>query len=316
MQVDLLFDPFGGRWEDLLAAAVVAEDAGFDGVWLYDHLAGSAHRASHVLECWTVLSALAAAVPQLAIGSLVLNVANRDAGTLAVMAATLQEVSDGRLLLGIGAGGGAGTPYAAEQAALGRLVHGDVTRRAAVESTIATLRQVWSGTAGGTGGFLRPSPSPPVIVGGFGPKMAELAGRLGDGINAPSGPNLPRLLDIAREARVAAGRDPDTFLVTTSGSPTDDRLARLGVHRVITIVRPPYTDAVGNLAHCHRPTLNTRPRLPEYQTAAVTDAGVMAANGSRKAGAARRRKRRMDRVEHDLSAEQWTMLTAAWGGAH
>jgi alkanesulfonate monooxygenase SsuD/methylene tetrahydromethanopterin reductase-like flavin-dependent oxidoreductase (luciferase family) len=110
VQVDLLFDPFGGRWEDLRAATVVAKDAGFDGVWLYDHLAGSAHRASHVLECWTVLSALAAAVPQLAIGSLVLNVANRDAGTLAVMAATLQEVSGGRLLLGIGAGGGARTP--------------------------------------------------------------------------------------------------------------------------------------------------------------------------------------------------------------
>ena len=248
MQVDLLFDPFGGRWEDLRAAAVIAEDSGFDGVWLYDHLAGSSHRAAHVLECWTVLSALAAAVPQLAIGSLVLNVANRDAGTLAVMAATLQEVSGGRLLLGVGAGGGAGTPYAAEQAALGRPVHGDVARRAAVESTIATLRQVWSGTVGGADGFLRPSPAPPVIVGGFGPKMAELAGRLGDGINAPSGPNLPRLLDVAREARLAVGRDPDTLLVTTSGSPTDDRLARLGVHRVITIVRPPYTDAVGHLA--------------------------------------------------------------------
>ena len=248
VQVDLLFDPFGGRWEDLRDAAMRAEEAGFDGVWLYDHLAGSAHRASHVLECWTVLSALAAAVPQLAVGSLVLNVANRDAGTLAVMAATLQEVSGGRLLLGIGAGGGAGTPYAEEQQAFGRPVLGDVARRAAVESTITTLRQVWSGTAGGVDGFLRPSPPPPVIVGGFGPKMAELAGRLGDGINAPSGPSLPRLLDVARDAHAAAGRDPDTFLVTTSGSPTDDRLARLGVDRVITMVRPPYSDAVGHLA--------------------------------------------------------------------
>src|SRR6187549_1257235 len=132
MQVDLLFDPFGGRWEDLRDAAAHAEEAGFDGIWLYDHLAGSAHRAPHVLECWTVLSALATAVPQLAIGPLVLNVANRDAGTLAVMAATLQEVSGGRLLLGVGAGGGAGTPYAAEQRAMGRPVAGDAARRAAV----------------------------------------------------------------------------------------------------------------------------------------------------------------------------------------
>ena len=248
VQVDLLFDPFGGRWDDLRDAAVLAEESGFDGVWLYDHLAGSAHRAPHVLECWTILSALAAAVPQLSIGSLVLNVANRDAGTLAVMAATLQEVSGGRLLLGVGAGGGAETPYAAEQLALGRPVPGGAARRAAVESTISTLREVWSGTAGGTGGFLRPSPPPPVIVGGFGPKMAELAGRLGDGINIPAGPALPHLLDVARDAHAASGRDPDTFLVTTSGSPTDGRLAGLGVHRVITMIRPPYTDAVGHLA--------------------------------------------------------------------
>jgi 5-methylcytosine-specific restriction endonuclease McrA len=40
----------------------------------------------------------------------------------------------------------------------------------------------------------------------------------------------------------------------------------------------------------------------------------MAVNRSRKARYARRRKRRMDRVEHDLSDEQWTALQAAWGG--
>jgi len=248
VHVDLLFDPFAGRWEDLRDAAVLAEESGFDGLWLYDHLAGSAHRAPHVLECWTVLSALAAAVPQLAIGPLVLNVANRDPGTLAVMAATLQEVSGGRLLLGIGAGGGVGTPYEAEQRALGRDVAGDVARRRALEAAIATLREVWTGTTHGVGGFLRPTPPPPVIVGGFGPKMAELAGRLGDGINAPAGPALPRLLDIARTAHAAAGRDPATFVVTTSGAPHDQRLAALGVQRVITMVRPPYTESVGHLA--------------------------------------------------------------------
>jgi alkanesulfonate monooxygenase SsuD/methylene tetrahydromethanopterin reductase-like flavin-dependent oxidoreductase (luciferase family) len=248
VQVDLLFDPFGGRWEDLRDAAALAEGAGFDGVWLYDHLAGSAHGAPHVLECWTILSALAAAVPRLALGSLVLNVANRDAGTLAVMAATLQEVSAGRLLLGIGAGGGMGTPYAGEQLALGREVPGDAARRGAVEATVATLRRVWSGATGGASGFLRPDPPPPVIVGGFGPKMAELAGRLGDGINVPPGPSLARLIDIAREAHVRRGRDPAALLVTTSGSPTDERLARLGVDRVITMIRSPYTAAVGRLA--------------------------------------------------------------------
>ena len=246
--MDLLFDPFGGRWEDLRDAAVLAEGAGLDGLWLYDHLAGSVHGAEHVLECWTVLSAVAAAVPRLMVGSLVLNVANRDAGTLAVMAATLQEVSGGRLLLGVGAGGGVDTPYAAEQVALGREVPGDAVRRSTVEATIGTLREVWSGATGGAAGFLRPDPMPPVIVGGFGPKMAELAGRVGDGINAPPGPSLARLIDIAREAHARRGRDPERFVVTTSGLPTDERLIRFGVHRVITMVQPPYTVAVGRLA--------------------------------------------------------------------
>ena len=224
--MDLLFDPFGGRWEDLRDAAVLAEGAGLDGLWLYDHLAGSVHGAEHVLECWTVLSAVAAAVPRLMVGSLVLNVANRDAGTLAVMAATLQEVSGGRLLLGVGAGGGVDTPYAAEQVALGREVPGDAVRRSTVEATIGMLREVWSGATGGAAGFLRPDPMPPVIVGGFGPKMAELAGRVGDGINAPPGPSLARLIDIAREAHARRGRDPERFVVTTSGFPrTSDSFA-------------------------------------------------------------------------------------------
>jgi alkanesulfonate monooxygenase SsuD/methylene tetrahydromethanopterin reductase-like flavin-dependent oxidoreductase (luciferase family) len=245
--VDLLFDPFGGRWEDLRDAALTAEAAGFDGVWLYDHLAGSVHGAPHVLECWTVLSALAAAVPRLTVGSLVLNVANRDAGTLAVMAATLQEVSGGRLLLGVGAGGGVGTPYAAEQVALDRPVPGDAARRRAVEATVATLRDVWSGATGGAAGFLQPDPPVPVIVGGFGPRMAALAGRIGDGVNLPGGPSLSRLVDTARTSHAAAGGDPDRFIVTTSGSPTDERLARLGVDRVITMVRPPYAASVARL---------------------------------------------------------------------
>src|SRR5204863_8058765 len=137
------------RWADVQAGALAAEEAGFDGVWTYDHLAGSVHRESHVLECWTALTAIAAVVPRIAIGPMVLNVANRDAGTLAVMAATLQEVSGGRLLLGLGAGGGRDLPYAQEQYALGRDVPGDRARRANVESAITTLRSVWSGTSGG-----------------------------------------------------------------------------------------------------------------------------------------------------------------------
>jgi alkanesulfonate monooxygenase SsuD/methylene tetrahydromethanopterin reductase-like flavin-dependent oxidoreductase (luciferase family) len=248
--IDLLFDPFGARWTDVRAGALAAEQAGFDGVWLYDHLAGSVHGAPTVVECWTTLTAIAAVVPRINIGPMVLNVANRDPGTLAVMAATLQDVSGGRLLLGLGAGGGRDTPYAHEQYALGRAVPGDRARRAAVETAVAQLRRVWSGAVDGVGGFPRPEPPPPIIIGGFGPKMAELAGRVGDGMNAPGGAQLPSLIRIAREAHERAGRDPDAFIVTTSASASArdrDRLADVGVDRMVILIPSPFVDGVATV---------------------------------------------------------------------
>ena len=259
MYVDVLLDPFGVDWPTFAHAAAAAEAAGFDGVWTYDHLAGSVHGASSVLECWTALTALAATVPRVVIGSMVLNVANRDAGTLGVMAATLQHISGGRLLLGIGAGGGRETPYASEQYALGRTVEGDGARRRAVERAIATFREVWTGQTGGASGFVRPDPAPPVIVGGFGPKMSRLAGRSADGINLPASRNLPDLLAVALEARAGAGRDSEPFLVTASSVLSDEWLARdgdahvrvaaMGVHRVVLYVRPPYRELIRLAAH-------------------------------------------------------------------
>jgi len=254
VRTDLLFDPFGARWAHVQEAAVAAEAAGFDGVWTYDHLAGSVHRTSRVLECWTTLTAIAASVPRIMVGSMVLNVANRDPGTLAVMAATLQEVSGGRLLLGIGAGGGRDTPYAAEQEALGRPVGSDRVRRAAVEDTAVTLRGVWTGEYGGASGFLRPDPAPPIIVGAFGPVMSELAGRVADGVNlSASHPYLGSLLDVARTAHQDAGRG-DGFLVTASASLSPEwlradsrhreRLAAFGVDRLVLFAPPQDVGAI------------------------------------------------------------------------
>jgi alkanesulfonate monooxygenase SsuD/methylene tetrahydromethanopterin reductase-like flavin-dependent oxidoreductase (luciferase family) len=251
MQIDVLFDPFDATWRQVLEGAEAAAAEGLGGVWLYDHLAGSVHHQQRVLECWTTLTAIAAAVPGIAVGPMVLNVANRDPAMLAIMAATLQEVSGGRLLLGLGAGGGPGTPYAAEQRALGRTVAGDAARRSAVEAAVATLRSVWSGTYGGVGGFLVPRPPPPVLLGGFGPAMAQLAGRVADGINVPDGPSLSRLLAVARAARAASGRDPSTLVVTVSAAPTRAtiaRLAELGVDRVVAFARAPFAPQAERLA--------------------------------------------------------------------
>src|SRR5262245_37496437 len=125
IEVDVLLDPFGTSWPELRDAAAVAVDAGFRGIWTYDHVDGRVYDAPHVLEGWTILSALAAVVPTVVLGPMVLNVANRHPAVLAAMAATLQHVSDGALLLGLGAGARPGSRYAREQQALGRPVFGD-----------------------------------------------------------------------------------------------------------------------------------------------------------------------------------------------
>jgi alkanesulfonate monooxygenase SsuD/methylene tetrahydromethanopterin reductase-like flavin-dependent oxidoreductase (luciferase family) len=229
VKIDVLLDPFGARWEDVLDAARAAEGGGFDGVWTWDHMSGAVHRAPHVLECWTLLTAIAASTERVMIGPLVLNPANRDAGTLAAMAATLQHISGGRLLLGVGAGGGANTPYAEEQYALGRDAPPDPVRREATMRTIATLHDTWQQP-----GFLVPQPRPPIIVGGFGPKMATLAGRHADGFNAPYGRGFDRLAGIVRR------HNPHAII---TASATLDRRAELGDHgvdRMIVYVAPPY----------------------------------------------------------------------------
>jgi len=261
MDIDLLLDPFGARWADVRDAAVLAEGLGFGGIWMWDHLAGQAHGADGVLECWTTLSALAAVTERVMLGPLVLNVANRRPGVLATMAATLQEVSGGRLLLGLGAGGGTGTPYPAEQEALGMTVPADPVRRLQVEEAVHVLRHVWTGavepwagehvTLGSGHGFLRPTPTPPIIIGGFGPKTMALAGRIADGLNLPAEhPRLADLVAVARQAHADAGRDPQRFLVTVfsrlhprwadPGSPPRATLDEVGVDRLILLVAPPY----------------------------------------------------------------------------
>ena len=210
-------------------------------MWLWDHLAGSTHGRDRVLECWTVLSALAAETERLMLGPLVLNNANRDPALVAIMAATLQEVCSGRLLLGIGAGGNTSTPYAAEQVAFGRSVGTDPERRRQLEDGVATIRSVWTGRHGGSHGYLVPDPAPPIVVGGFGPKTAALGGRIGDGVNFMVG--MAELVDIARRARADAGRDPSTLLVTLNAELSArslDAARAAGADRAICYLAAPY----------------------------------------------------------------------------
>jgi alkanesulfonate monooxygenase SsuD/methylene tetrahydromethanopterin reductase-like flavin-dependent oxidoreductase (luciferase family) len=241
--------PMGARWADMRAAALAAEAAGFDGLWTWDHLRDpdGDDGGPGVPEAWTALTALAAITTRLMLGPLVLNVANRHPGVLANMAATFQAVSGGRLLLGIGAGGSRRTPYAAEQDAIGQAVERDEVRARRVVEAIGLIRRLWSGE----GGFLRPVPPPPIIVGGFGPRMAGIAGRHGDGFNTQAmHPALADLVRLARDEHAGSGREPARFVVTVfagldkrwleSDSRGRQLLERVGVDRLILLVAPPF----------------------------------------------------------------------------
>ena len=127
--------------------------------------------------------------------------------------------------------------------------------------TAQVLRRLWSGEASSfagrqfrldrPSGFLRPDPPPPIIVGGFGPRMAAIAGRFGDGFNTQAmHPDLAELGRVAREAHAASGRDPARFGLSVfaglgprwlrADAPERVRLERVGVDRLILLASPPY----------------------------------------------------------------------------
>lgn len=88
---------------ELVAMAEELERLGFDSLWLADHLLYREPDADDVgpLECWTALTAVAARVPRLRIGPFVLAAPFRNPAVLAKSAVTLDEISGGRLVLGI-----------------------------------------------------------------------------------------------------------------------------------------------------------------------------------------------------------------------
>jgi alkanesulfonate monooxygenase SsuD/methylene tetrahydromethanopterin reductase-like flavin-dependent oxidoreductase (luciferase family) len=91
------------RWPEYRGLARTAEEVGFDSIWLGDHLLyRSPERAPW--EAWTLLSALAAATERVRLGPLVACAGFHPPGLIAKMAATVDEVSGGRFVLGLGAG--------------------------------------------------------------------------------------------------------------------------------------------------------------------------------------------------------------------
>ncbi len=186
MRVSLCLDP-GRSWPQLLALARRADVAGWYGVYVCDHFMphDPAGRPADgpVLECWMVLAALAEQTAGVTLGSLVLGNTYRHPAVVARMAGTVDQISQGRLVLGIGAGW-----QPNEHAAYGIPLPAARDRIAALDEACAVIRSRLNQQPSAAGGAARrrrtrdaqPRARLPLLVGGSGPGILRVAARHAD----------------------------------------------------------------------------------------------------------------------------------------
>jgi alkanesulfonate monooxygenase SsuD/methylene tetrahydromethanopterin reductase-like flavin-dependent oxidoreductase (luciferase family) len=207
MQTDIVLSPIDVSAPALVEAARRAEAAGFGGIWTYDHISGIAFQGRPVLDLWTVLASIAAETTRVSVGPLVVNTVARHPAHVAVATATLQDLSGGRVHLGLGAGAGPDSPYSQELAMVGLPVLDSATRRQGVVDTINFLRAVWARDPRYTG-ILVPDPFPAIYVAANGPKLAAVAGSHADAVNFHDWQeDLPGAVAAAINAAREAGND-------------------------------------------------------------------------------------------------------------
>ena len=219
-----LFIPLGEGpppigWDELVSLAQRAEELGFDAVWLLDHLQFEHGETTiGVWECWTFLAGLATMTKRVKIGPLVTSTTYRNPALLAKMAESVDAMSGGRLVLGIGAGHWEGESRAfnfpfdhrasrfeeAIQIITGLLRD----RKVNVEGTYYAARNAVLQPAG-------PRPHGlPVMVGARGPRMIRIAARHADELNIDAGTTLETIGPLSAEIDDACrevGRDPATL---------------------------------------------------------------------------------------------------------
>jgi alkanesulfonate monooxygenase SsuD/methylene tetrahydromethanopterin reductase-like flavin-dependent oxidoreductase (luciferase family) len=257
-------------WPDVCALARYAESAGLDSVWICDHLVcePAGRPPEGVSDAWTILSALAASTRRVTLGTLVTCTSFRHPALLAKMAATVDGISGGRLVLGLGAGF-PGLEYQAYGIP-------DDRRLARFEETLEIVGDLLRGVVVTMSGrfhqvreaALLPSSDRPVplLVAGGGPRMLRLVARHGQAWNtawygAPDDRLRARLAAMAR-ALADESREAGSLRVTVgmsvadldhtgvdeddgafAGSPDDlarviDEYATLGVDDLIVALTP------------------------------------------------------------------------------
>ncbi len=215
----------GATYDDLLRVARATEDLGFDGFFRSDHyLAMGVDGGPGPTDAWVTLAGLARDTSRIRLGTLVSSSTFRLPGPLAIAVAGVDQMSGGRVELGLGAGW-----FDDEHRAYG-IDFPDVRGRFdRLEEQLAIITGLWETAAGETFDFtgthyrLEQSPAlpkpvqtprPPVIVGGAGKRRTPaLAARFAQEFNAAfqAPADVPVLFDRVRAACTDAGRDPATM---------------------------------------------------------------------------------------------------------
>ena len=220
----------GNRWSDYVPIAAYQDQhilptalPHFDSLWLADHFYGFDAKTDPFLEAWTTMTWLAARHPDVELCHHVLGHGYRPPALTAKMAATLQVLSGGRFVLGIGAGW-----RQDEYAAYGYDFPKASVRFAQLEEVIAICRLMWTEPEPSfEGKYFRiagasapplPDPVPRICIGASGEQIGlPMVGRLADmwnGSGRGTDDDWRRRLGIVRASAEKAGRDPNTIEVS------------------------------------------------------------------------------------------------------
>jgi alkanesulfonate monooxygenase SsuD/methylene tetrahydromethanopterin reductase-like flavin-dependent oxidoreductase (luciferase family) len=241
--VDLQLSPTRCEWSELRDASVAAEEMGFSALWAFDHLAGVALGGHTMLECFTLLGALAEATTTIELGTLVVNVWNRQVGTLVSAAASVALISGRPFHFGIGAGTSPRSAFATEQLAVGaELADSIADRHARVEALLDLTDREWAADREERyTTFPLPSPVPSRIIGVNSVALSRIAGRRADGVNAPwHHPRREEFFAAAEDEAAAHGRTISRTVWThfdrallDPGHPMRVELAEARIDRVV-----------------------------------------------------------------------------------
>jgi F420-dependent oxidoreductase-like protein len=232
MQLRIFTEPQqGADYGRLLAVARAAEELGFDAFFRSDHylMMGAGSGLPGPTDAWITLAGLARETTRIRLGTMMTPVTFRHPGPLAISVAQVDQMSGGRVELGIGAGW-----FEAEHTAYGIPFPPTAERFDRLEEQLAIITRLWETPEGKTFSFdgshyrvanspalPKPAqrPRPPVIIGGRGPRRTpRLAARYADEFNAAfvSPADTGAAFARARQACAAAGRDPGSLTCSAS----------------------------------------------------------------------------------------------------